>query len=249
MFILGHKSDIARATCIHATCIQEKEYYRELGFTNPVAIIPNPVEIPHYISSIRRREVERFRIGFLGRIHPIKRIHDLISAWAKLGNRVDDGELVIVGQGDRMYMKKLLDQVNKLNLRNVSFLGFLSGREKYKILSSFTALFVPSDFENFGMIIPEALIMETPVMASLGTPWEDLNTCRCGWWRNNDVDTLAACIEEVISLSCDELRAMGRRGKDLVLNNYSSSIVAAKMKDIYKYLITGNICPDFLCHG
>lgn len=248
MLMLGHKKDIARATCIHATCIQEKEHYRQLGFTNPVAIIPNPVEIPHYISSIHRSETERFRIGFLGRIHPIKRIHDLISAWAKLGNRVADGELVIVGQGNCIYMKQLLDQVEKLNLHNVKFLGFLSGREKYKILSSFNALFVPSEFENFGMIVPEALIMETPVMASFGTPWGELNTHQCGWWRNNDVDTLATCLEEVISLSSDELRAMGRRGKELVLQNYSSCIVASKMKNLYEYLINRGSCPDFLCY-
>ena len=55
------------------------------------------------------------------------------------------------------------------------------------------------DFENFGMIVTEALSVGTPVIASLGTPWEELNIHRCGWWVNNDVDTLAQTIEKVLS--------------------------------------------------
>ena len=33
-----------------------------------------------------------------------------------------------------------------------------------------------------------------------GTPWQELNMHHCGWWVDNDVDTLAATIREAGSL-------------------------------------------------
>ena len=53
----------------------------------------------------------------------------------------------------------------------------MQGREKYERLANIWTLFVPSAQENFGMIVPEALICGTPVYASLGTPWGELNDC------------------------------------------------------------------------
>ena len=58
------------------------------------------------------------------------------------------------------------------------------------------------------MIVPEALICGTPVYASLGTPWNELNECHCGWWRDNEPATIANVIKEILSLSNDELLEM-----------------------------------------
>ncbi len=245
MLALGHKKDIAFASCIHATCVQEMEYYRALGYTNPVAIIPNPVGVPDYLSSIQRSN-DCFRIGFLGRIHPRKHVHDLITAWSCMGDFVKEGELLIIGQGDDDYMNQLHTQVAQNGLRNVRFAGFLSGKDKFEALASLSGLFVPSDFENFGMIIPEALLVKTPVMASLGTPWEELNTHCCGWWRDNSVESLCACIREAQRLSNEELLAMGERGKQLILNSYSSTKVAQMMTTLYGWLLGENEKPDFV---
>ena len=40
------------------------------------------------------------------------------------------------------------------------------------------------------MIIAEALVRGIPVIASKGTPWQDLETHNCGWWVDNDLDTI-----------------------------------------------------------
>ena len=87
MLALGHRRDLAQADCLHATCREEARHLRELGFANPVAVIPNPVAVPSWIDQIRRREGERFRAGFLGRFHPIKNLESLIRAWGSLNLR------------------------------------------------------------------------------------------------------------------------------------------------------------------
>lgn len=186
MMHLCFDKDIREANCIHATCMQEMKYYRDLGYKNPVAVIANPMPLPDYIDDIKPERSKK-RIGFLGRLHPRKNVKGLIEAWASLGKATQNAELYIMGKGDESYEAYLRELVTTLGLTNVVFAGFVNGREKFEKLATLTALFVPSDFENFGMIITEALIVKTPVMASLGTPWEELNTRHCGWWVNRDI--------------------------------------------------------------
>ncbi|MEI3557918.1 MAG: glycosyltransferase [Akkermansia muciniphila] len=52
MLALGHRRDLAQADCLHATCREEARHLRELGFSNPVAVIPNPVAVPSWIDQI-----------------------------------------------------------------------------------------------------------------------------------------------------------------------------------------------------
>ena len=237
--------DLKAATCIHATCREEMEHYRALGYVNPVAVIPNPVPIPDFLQDIHSdRSIKR--IGFLGRLHTRKNVEALLNAWIKLGESVKDVRLVIMGKGDAAYEQMLKERVRQHDLKNVEFTGFVSGQQKFERLASLTALCVPSDFENFGMIITEALSVETPVIASLGTPWEDLNIHRCGWWVNNDVDTLAQTIEKVLSLTTAELSEMGKRGKKLVMEEFSDDQVAMKMKRLYEWILNGGEKPEFV---
>ena len=105
---------------------------------------------------------------------------------------------------------------------------------------------MPSDFENFGMIVTEALSVGTPVIASLGTPWQELNTEHCGYWIDNDVQTLTKTIENVLSLSEDEIICMGVNGKRLVQERYQDTQVAKMMIQLYDWLIAGSGKPQFV---
>lgn len=242
---LFFKKDLQRAACIHATCNQEMIHLRELGITSPIAVIPNPIDIEESHPTINRKK-EKLRIGYLGRIHPRKNIERLIYAWKNLDEKIKLGELLIIGSGDDAYMRFLREEANRLNLKNIIFTGFLSGKEKDEAIDSIYYLVVPSDFENFGMIIPEALIRGIPVIASKGTPWEDLETHRCGWWIENDIDTITSTIETAINVPEEERQGMGQRGKELVKSNYSIDVVAEKMIKLYDWILNGGDKPDFV---
>ena len=241
----GVEKDLRHATCIHATCDAEMKHYRELGYTNPVAVIPNPMPIPSFIDDIKSEKSIK-RIGYLGRIHPYKNTEALINAWITLGNEVKDAQLIIMGRGDNEYEAKMHQLVARHNLTNVEFAGFVNGREKFERLASLTALCVPSITENFGMTVTEALSVGTPVIASLGTPWQELNTKHCGWWVDNDVETLADTISQALSLPQDEIEKMGNNGKRLVNEKYRDTQVAAMMKQLYEWVLYGGVKPDFL---
>lgn len=238
---LFQRQQLQQAACIHATCVEEMEHYRSLGFTNSVAVVPCPMECsPKMTPAYPDEEV---RIGYLGRVHPRKRIERLMEVWHRLG---EPGELLIMGDGDPVYMKFLKDEVKRLQLRRVRFTGFVTGDEKNSLLASLTCLVVPSDFENCGIITPEALLQETPVIATTGSPWQELDTYSCGWWVNNDVDTLTETVRKAISLDKDSLREMGKRGRQLVLDKYSVDVVSLQMKDLYAWIISGKNKPEFV---
>ena len=244
MLALGHRKDIAGAACVHVTCGKEMEYYRDMGFSNPVAVIPNPVRIPEYLADIRRPGHEGFRAGFLGRLHPIKNLEALITAWGQL--RLPNAELLLIGDGAPEYKARLEELVRAENISNISFTGFVSGRRKYEMLASLDVLCAPSHQENFGMSIAEALLARTPVIASRGTPWEALNTRRCGWWCGNDSSSLAAALENAFSLSPQERLAMGERGRALVMETCAAPHAADCMKRLYRYLLGQEAKPEFV---
>lgn len=239
--LLYQRRQLQQATCIHVTCMKEMEYYHSLGFTNPVAVVPCPMECDDKVESLYSRDVKR--IGYLGRVHPRKRVEKLIEIWACLK---EPGELLIIGDGDPSYMEFLKKETERLNLKKVRFEGFISGEKKNRLLASLTSLVVPSDFENFGIIIPEALLQEIPVIASTGSPWKDLKTYRCGWWVNNDLESLTTAIQEALLLDKRELDEMGKRGRQLVLDKYSVDVVSRQMEQLYTWIAGQGEKPEFV---
>lgn len=246
---LWFNRDIREASCFHATCEEEMQHLRTFGYRGPVAIIGNPVGVPAYTDDlIYKRNYKQnnvLTIGFLGRLHPRKKVHHILVGMAE--SNLSNVRLLIMGQGSAEYEQYLHSEVNRLRLNDrVEFLGFVRGREKFERLASLDALFVPSDMENFGMIIPEALIVGTPVMASLGTPWRALNEQQCGWWRDNSPSTIAEIINNLATIPAEELHAMGYRGREYVLRTYAAEKVARQMLDLYKWLAGETPKPEFV---
>ena len=75
--------DIMQASCLHATCMQEAEYCRQFGYKGPIAVIPNAVVFPESVElkdeSLELRDSQgRRQIGYLGRLHPIKKVENVL---------------------------------------------------------------------------------------------------------------------------------------------------------------------------
>ena len=243
--------DIKLANCLHVTCKAEMEHVRDFGYKGAVAIIPNPANLPDYLDEVAAMKPSFLgcgrarKLGYLGRLHPIKKVENLLYGVTKLPYP-QDCKLVIMGKGDDAYEQFLRNEADRLGLKNVRFSGFVSGREKYEQLAQLSCLFVPSDFENFGMIVTEALSVGTPVMASLGTPWDELNTIGCGWWLDRSPENIAHIMQQVLEMPTEHLLAMGEKGRQLVQEKYTASKVAAMMAYLYEWILNGGQKPEFV---
>lgn len=236
-------NDLNRASCVHVTCGEEMQVCRDLGITSPIAIIPNPVEIKNYPY---KKEDSVRRIGYLGRVSRRKNIEGLIHAFHDIGNEAKDAELLIIGGGDDAYERYLRQLVDKYSLSNVRFTGFLSGEEKDKALASCSVLAMPSEFENLGNVVLEGLVRNIPCIATTGSPWEELQTHKCGWWVPYTQEDITYAVRSALNVTQDKLEVMGRNGRKLMEENYSLSIIGEKMKRLYEWILGIAPKPEFV---
>lgn len=233
--------DIRKASAVHVTSDMEAESVRDFGYTGRVEIIPNPVVVPDFLQEgsyepAKGNNANPFTIGFLGRIHPVKGIEHVLRAMALVGDKAM--RLVVMGSGEPAYEASLRQLASQLGLADrVEWAGRVEGRRKYEMLASADTLMVTSDFENFGMIVPEALLVETPVIATTTTPWRSLEENRCGWWVERTDAAIAGAIEQAAALTPEQRLAMGRRGRRFALEAFSPSTVAGKMASLYRDLL------------
>lgn len=239
MLMLLFKEDIMKASCLHVTCKEEMMYCRTFGYKGPIAVIPNAIVLSEDVIVAKSKPREKKIIGFLGRLDPIKKVENVLYALDMIEESVRNCiEFRIIGVFNEAYEEFLRNEVKRLHLeRCVSFLGFMSGKDKYAQLAEMSVLMVPSVQENFGMIVPEALACNTPVYASTGTPWEELNTYNCGWWKDNNPKTIAGVIIDILSKSDDEILGMGRNGRKLVEEKYEQHKVAGMMSRLYEWIL------------
>lgn len=235
--------DLNNAACVQVTCEDETVHCRNLGVTAPIAIIPNPVEIKDYPF---RKEDHVRRIGYLGRLSPRKNVEGLIYAFAGLGEKVKDAELLIIGGGDDAYEAYLKKEVERLKLKNVVFAGFLNGEEKDKALASCSVLAMPSEFENLGNVVLEGLVRHIPCIATTGSPWRELNECECGWWVEYSQETITKAVENALEATEDQLALMGNNGRKLMEDRYSVEAVAERFEQLYRWILGKGEKPDFV---
>lgn len=238
-------NDLQKAACIQATCVEEMQHLRALGVKSPIAVIPNPVDTQSFPErELAPKHITRF--GYLGRIHPRKNIERLLYAWKELGDEVKDAELLIIGGENNEYGSFLKKEVVRLGLNNVIFTGFLAGNKKNEVVASLSFLAVPSDFENFGMIVAEALLLGVPVIASKGTPWHELETHRCGWWIDNDTSTITKTFRKALAATDAQQAEMGKNGIALIRQNYSVEVIAERVDELYQWILHESKKPEFV---
>lgn len=230
---------LAATTCFHATAESEYADIRRLGFRQPVAIIPNGIDIPNLLP---KSEKDYRTLLFLGRIHPVKGLDMLLPAWRAVQNRFPEWRLIIAGSDEGYYGKSgYLDELHllsqKLGLERIVFMGELCGAAKLKAYRDADIFVLPSHSENFGVTVAEALAAGIPAIVTKGAPWQGLVKQRSGWWIDTGVDSLADCLEAALSLSSNELVDMGMRGRCWMETEFSWERIGAQMADTYRWLL------------
>jgi glycosyltransferase involved in cell wall biosynthesis len=75
---------VQSSACLHATSEQEYQEIRAFGLSNPVAIIPNGIDLFSFSSGpLATNNTERTVLS-PGRIHPKKGLDSLLQAWARV---------------------------------------------------------------------------------------------------------------------------------------------------------------------
>lgn len=235
---LWEYENLRRAHCLRVTSAEELKSVRNFGLKNPVALIPNGIDVSDFENLPARKEAEGLLpalkdkrvLLFLSRLHPKKGLPLLLQAWRKLGNERRDWLLAIAGPDQPGYLDELKRMADEMDLKDsVRFTGTLFGPEKLAAYALADLFVLPSYSENFGVAVAEALSAGVPVIATKGTPWRGLKEHRCGWWIDNDGETLAETLREALSSAERDLAAMGARGRQWMRYDFAWERLAAEM--------------------
>jgi glycosyltransferase involved in cell wall biosynthesis len=198
-------------------------------------VVPNGIELPENVRDISANT--GLRLLYLGRLHPIKGIENLLKACEILKSQSKTcWSLLIAGQGDVQYADKLNSCIKDFGLsQQVKMIGEVAGESKQELFENANIVVVPSYTENFGMVVAEALAHGVPVIASSGTPWNRLEEIGCGLWVDNSPDSLAKAIERMNRMPLCE---MGQRGREWMQKEFSWDKQAKEMIRVYEDVLS-----------
>lgn len=243
---LYQDKDLRRCACIYTTADMEATHVRDLGFTNPISVIPNGIETKNYPCRQNPSAVKKQTL-FLSRIHPKKGIEVLLSAWKRIIDAHPDWSLLIVGNGDESYIQSLNEKVKEMSISDtVRISPPVFGEDKIALYQSSSLFVLPSYSENFGMVIAEALSCGVPVITTDNTPWELLNETKTGWCISLNEDNLVKSLDESLSLDAETLYQMGQKGSKVVFERFDYHSVAKKNIELYTWILEGGTPPPFV---
>ena len=226
------RRDIRSADVLHATSQLEASELRDLGLRQPIAVIPNgvdeidlsaPLQLPPGVAP-------RF-VLFMSRVHEKKGVPEMLRAWKRLDT--DGWQLVIAGPDESNILGPLLPAAGS----NVVYLGAVEGVEKDSLLRAASLFVLPSYSENFGVVVAEAMIAETPVITTVATPWEILNTHDAGWCGAVGEKAFEEILADALTTDPDVLAAKGRRGRKIVEENFMWPAIGARMVTVYRWML------------
>ena len=241
VYPLTDRRVIRDAARLHATSQVEFDELTRLTETDRVLYVPNGVELPRVCEGDGHAARRRFKLPaeapvvlFLGRIHPIKRLDLLASAFGLVRRQHADAHLVIAGPDEDGHRAQIAPRFTPFG-DAVTWTGRLDDASKRQLLDAAAVLVMCSNAESFGMSVAEAMAAGKPVVVTRTCPWPDVESYRAGFWVEQTPDAVAAGVNAVLS-DRSFARDMGCRGRSLVASQYSWPHAASALINHYKLI-------------
>ncbi len=174
----------------------------------------------------------------VGELNRNKRQRDVIAALAAMRNPT--ANLVLLGGG--VERAALEATVAELDLADrVHFLGFVP--DVRPVIRAANAVVLPSKREGLARSVMEALSLEVPAIASTARGNRELVGSDSGLiFATGDVDALAEAMDRIVDLP-EQARAMGRRGRRRMVDQYDLRLVIRMHEDLYQSMLAERLRP------
>jgi glycosyltransferase involved in cell wall biosynthesis len=233
------------AAAVHFTTPLEQARAADLALRVRPVVLPTGVDVdatPREVSQPEGAPAlgnDRM-ILYLARIHPIKRVDVLLQAYAALESRQSTA-LVIAGDGDAGLLRRLKQLTADLGLGSgVHWVGFAHGELKRWLLARASLFVLPSDSENFGIAVVEAMNAGLPVIVTSGCGLADfVRRHGAGTVTDGTVGALRAALAGLLTDE-QQRRAMGEAGREAAQQELSLDAFGARLENLYRSVIAGS---------
>lgn len=237
--LLYQRRAVAMADLLVSTADSETANLLKLGYNGHVETVPLGLDVKPI--ALKSSWEPKRKILFLSRVHVKKGIEFLVEAVDALRHDLDGYKVIVAGEGEADYVSKLSDGVIERGLGDIiKIVGGVYGERKWQLFREADFFVLPTYSENFGLAIAESLACGTPVITTVGTPWEDLNTSHCGAWIEIGANPLADAMRVLLKSTEGELEQMGRNGRKLIESKYSAEAMARSMRGVYERVVRNN---------
>jgi glycosyltransferase involved in cell wall biosynthesis len=236
--------NVLGAAAVHATSGVEAADARACGVVAPVVAIPLGIE-PAGLDTPARPEWLRARCGpaagtqpivlFLSRLHPKKGVTDfLLPAFAQVRT---EAFLAIAGGVDDStpgYGVEIEQVIRSLGLTDrVSLLGPIPPADRWAAFDGAAVFCLPSQSENFGIVVVEAMARGCPVVAAAGVDAVE-HAVAAGAGRKVPLilSELAGALDATLTGNI----AAGQRGQAYVAARLGWPEIASQIVDLYDRL-------------
>ena len=239
---------LKRANCIHALNQSEYDSIRRYGLTNPVAVIPNGVDLPNLDTYCpppewqERLPTDAKVLFFLSRIHPKKGLVNLLQAWAAAIQKqaVDDQpwHLVIAGWdqgGHQQELEQLADQFGISN--TVHFVGPQFDTAKHASFCRADAFILPSFSEGLPMAVLEAWSYQLPVLMTPQCNLPEGFAADAAILIHPNVESISTELVRLFEMPHKDLQRIANNGFLLVQKQFTWEKISKQMFDVYQWLL------------
>jgi len=246
------------AACFHVNSEAEHLMLRQHGLRNPICIVPNGIDLPasqssdsSLISGLASIARGRKLLLYLGRLHPKKNLVNLIRAWKEALNTypptLSSWVLAIAGWDQGGHEAQLRQLTTDLRLlTSVIFLGPQFGADKEACYRACDAFILPSLSEGLPMTVLEASAYARPVLMTPECNLPEGFATGAALQIGTTPKEIAAGLKQLIEMSDDDRKAVGARGRVLVVEKFSWPRIGEQMRSVYEWVLGGGRVPETL---
>jgi glycosyltransferase involved in cell wall biosynthesis len=221
---------IRRLIRFHATDKQEQQEIKNVF--GPKAIVnqvlcPSPPPADNIV--LIPKVTGEVKLVFVGRIHPVKNLYFLIECLQRCTQKI---KLTIVGPIENKAYYQQCKELEKQLPENIKlhYTGPINSDKIRSYLNNSHFLALPTQGENFGYAIIEALGAGRPVIITDQTPWKNLTEHKRGWdLPLNDHTAFVEAIDKAAVMDQHEYNTWSKATYDFACWLQSNSI----QKELY----------------
>jgi glycosyltransferase involved in cell wall biosynthesis len=175
---------------------------------------------------------------FMSRLSAKKRLDLAVQGFGRIAALEPQLDLVIAGSGDDQIARRAREFADRSGFGDrVRFAGFVSGEEKAQILANAYAYILPSEDENFGVAVAEAMQAGVAVVVSdrvgIGP---DIDEYQAGIVTGRTVDEVSEAMSRLLT-EPNLAQTMGINGQRLVRERYSPAAIGEQLHELYARIV------------
>lgn len=184
LLALSGRQALLGAASMHYTSADEEQRSREaLPWLPPGVVVPLGIDSDLFTDGTIAESKACPYVLALCRLDPKKGIDVLIRAFHEAAPRAPEWRLVIAGDGDPAYVAQLTALAQSGPAASqITFCGWIDGEARRTWLRGATVFALPSQQENFGLAVVQAMAAGVAVMVSPGVGLADeIARAEAGW--------------------------------------------------------------------